>query len=157
LRKILSLMLAAMTVFALVACAAPEATPAPTLVPEAEGKFTAGTYTGSATGFGGLLTAEVTLSQNRTESVAITENSETVGIGSKAIETFPEKIVAAQSVAVDGVSGASYTSGAVIEAVTAALAEAGVDASTSFPFPQKTHKTRTRRGFQLRRTLLTKN
>lgn len=136
-RKILSLMLAAMMVFALAACTAPvpEATPAPT--PEAEGKFTAGTYTGSATGFGGLLTAEVTLSENRIESVAITEDSETAGIGSKAIEALPGRIVATQSVAVDGVSGATYTSGAIIEAVTAALAEAGVDASALVPVPAK--------------------
>ncbi len=138
-RKILSLMLAAMMIFALAACTAPapEATPAPSpdSTPEAEGKFTAGTYTGSATGFGGLLTAEVTLSENRIESVAITEHSETAGIGSNAIEALPGRIVAAQSIAVDGVSGATYTSGAIFKAVTAALAEAGVDAAALVPVP----------------------
>lgn len=138
-RKVLSLMLAAMMVFALAACAAPEATPAPSPASEteAEGKFTAGTYTGSATGFGGLLTAEVTLSKNRIESVAITEHSETEGIGSHAIEALPGRIVAAQSVAIDGVSGATYTSSAIFKAVTAALAEAGVDASALVPVPEE--------------------
>ncbi len=138
-RKILSLMLAAMMIFALAACTAPapEATPAPSpdSTPEAEGKFTAGTYTGSANGFGGLLTAEVTLSENRIESVAITEHSETAGIGSNAIEALPGRIVAAQSIAVDGVSGATYTSGAIFKAVTAALLEAGVDAAALVPVP----------------------
>ena len=91
--------------------------------------FTAGTYEGSAKGFGGEILATVELSEDKIEKITITGEKETPGIGSVPVETMGEDMVAKQIVAVDTVSGATVTSNAVIEAVTAALESAGVDAS----------------------------
>lgn len=121
LKKYIALSLSAIMLLSAAGCSKPA---------EAAGKFKAGTYNGSAKGFGGDLKVEVTLSADKIETVKVTENAETDGIGSKAIETLPGKIVETQSIEVDGVSGATVSSKAIIEAVTAALKSAVVDATT---------------------------
>ena len=98
----------------------------------AEG-FEAGTYTGTAQGFGGDVTATVTLSETEITDIQVVGDNETDGLGSVAIEQLPPKMLEAQSPNVDTMSGATVTSKAIIDAVTAALAEAGVDASTLVP------------------------
>ncbi len=85
-----------------------------------------GTYTGTAAGFGGDVTAEVTIANGAITEVKLTGDNETQGVGSNAIEQLPEKIVEAQSPDVDAVAGASISSAAVKEAVKNALIEAGV-------------------------------
>jgi len=72
----------------------------------------------------------VTLSSDAITKVEVTEQAETAGIADPALESIPQAIVDAQSVDVDAVSGATITSNAIIEAVTAALESAGVDVST---------------------------
>ena len=58
--------------------------------------------------------------------VTVGDNSETQGIGSKAVEQLPELIVKANGTeGVDGVSGATITSKAIFSAVEDALAQAG--------------------------------
>lgn len=98
----------------------------------AEG-FTAGTYTGTAQGFGGDVTATVTLSETEITDIQVVGDQETDGLGSVAIEQLPPKMLEAQSPNVDAMSGATVTSNAIIEAVTAALSQAGVDASALVP------------------------
>ena len=91
---------------------------------EAAGKYIPGTYTGEADGFGGVLKVEVTVDANAVTSITVTEQSETDGVGSKAIEALPDAIVKANSVEVDDISGATVSSGAIKAAVKAALAQA---------------------------------
>ena len=98
----------------------------------AEG-FTAGTYTGTAQGFGGDVTATVTLSETEITDIQVVGDQETDGLGSVAIEQLPPKMLEVQSPNVDAMSGATVTSNAIIEAVTAALSQAGVDASALVP------------------------
>ncbi|MFR5602206.1 MAG: FAD-dependent oxidoreductase [Lachnospiraceae bacterium] len=86
--------------------------------------YTAGTYTGTAQGFGGEVTAEVTVSDKAIETVVLTGANETPGIGSNAIEQLPAAIVENQTAEVDAVAGATVTSNAVKEAVKNALAQA---------------------------------
>lgn len=105
------------------------------------GTFKAGTYEGSAEGYGGTLKVEVVLSAEAIDSVTVTENGETEGIGSKAVEALPQAIVDAQSVDIDGVSGATVSSNAIKEAVTKALEAAGVDASKLVKKEVKTEVT----------------
>ena len=93
-------------------------------------EFKAGTYTGTAKGYGGDLSVEVVLSTSKIDSVSVTSNSETESIGSIAVDKLPGVITSTQAVDFDVVSGATITSEAIREAVTAALKEAGVDAST---------------------------
>ncbi len=84
-----------------------------------------GTYTGSGKGIGGSFDVTVTVEGGKITAVEVGENSETQGIGSKAIEQLPDLIVAANGTeGVEAVSGASVTSKAIFDAVNAALATA---------------------------------
>ena len=95
-----------------------------------DGKYKAGTYTGTAEGRNGDVTVEVTLSADKIEKVTVKEHQETPNISDAAIKDVPEAIVKEQTPNVDTVSGATITSEAIIEATKAALKEAGVDLST---------------------------
>lgn len=128
-KKALSTLLALVMLLGLGSIAKTEALPA--------GTFTPGTYEGTANGFGGALTVDVTLSSDFIESVEVAEQAETVGIGDKAIEMLPDAIVAAQSTQVDTVTGATVTSQAIIDATNAALAVAGVDPASLIPIAQE--------------------
>ena len=81
-----------------------------------------GALTGKAEGFGGDVTVTVVMDGDKIVSVEAKGPNETDGIGSKAIEQLPAKIVEANSADVDIVAGATYSSKAVIEAVKAAIA-----------------------------------
>lgn len=59
---------------------------------------------------------------------AVGEN-ETLGVGSRAIEMLPERILAAQSADVDGVSGCTFSSTAVKAAAQEAIAQAAGSAA----------------------------
>lgn len=77
------------------------------------GKYTAGTYEGTAKGFGGEIKATVTLTADKIESITIVGDSETKGIGSVAVEQLGQDMVAKQAVEIDGVSGATVSSTAI--------------------------------------------
>lgn len=85
-----------------------------------------GTYTGTAKGMYDGLTVEVTVTEDAIEKIEVIQNKETAP-GWPALEKVPAAIVEAQSIAVDGVSGATMTSNGVKAAVEAALIEAGAD------------------------------
>ncbi|WP_071393546.1 flavocytochrome c [Bacillus tuaregi] len=87
----------------------------------------AGTYTASAKGMNGDVKVEVVLDESSIKSVKVLEHQESEGISDPAIEKIPQQIVDAQGLGIDTVSGASFTSKAILEAVTIALKEAGAD------------------------------
>lgn len=87
--------------------------------------MTPGTYSASAAGLKGDVTVEVTVDEDEILSVEVTDHQETDGIGTVAVDELPGKIVEAQSVGVDSVSGATFTSSAILEAVQACITEAG--------------------------------
>ncbi|XME03154.1 flavocytochrome c [Lachnospiraceae bacterium C1.1] len=87
------------------------------------------TAEGSAQGMDGEVKVEVVATADRIYSVAVTEENETEGIGSKAVESIPGAIYEAQCVDVDAVTGATITSTAIKEAVSAAITSAGFDLS----------------------------
>lgn len=99
-----------------------------TAVPAAFAEGVSGTFEGTAKGFGGDVTVTLTLTDGVITDAQAAGPDETQGIGSKAIESLPAEIVANNSIAVDGVSGATFSSNAVKEAAEAALVAAGVDA-----------------------------
>ncbi|MDF2820888.1 MAG: flavocytochrome c [Clostridiales bacterium] len=96
-------------------------------------EFKAGTYEGTAKGYGGDIIATVILSNEKIKEVKVVGDKETEGIGSVAIDILPEQIVEKQSVKVDAVASATVTSNAIIEAVTKALESAGVDVESLVP------------------------
>ena len=92
------------------------------------------TYTKTSKGFGGDVTVTVTLKDGVITSVKAAGPDETAGVGSKAIDQLPALIVKANSADVDGVSGATFTSNAVKEAVRAALREANGQKAAALAF-----------------------
>ena len=85
-----------------------------------------GEYTATGKGIGGDVPVTVTVEGGKIAGVEVGDNSETQGIGSKAVEQLPALIVEANGVeGVDGVSGATITSKAIFSAVEDALAQAG--------------------------------
>lgn len=87
--------------------------------------LTPGTYTGEGEGYGGAIAMAVEVSEDRIVSVTAGEHGETAGISDPAFERIPEEIVKTQSVDVDAVAGCTLSSNGIIEAVKAALVEAG--------------------------------
>ena len=88
-----------------------------------------GTYYGSATGFAGPIKVKVVISGGKIASIEIVSTSDGSSYISKA-SAITGKIVSSQSTNVDTVSGASYSSVGIINAVRNALAQAAVDGST---------------------------
>ncbi len=107
--------------------AEPEAEVVPASVTEAP-KGTV-TETGSGQGIDGPVVVQVTADAEKIYSVEVLEQNETPGIGSVAVEKLPGAIVEANSLLVDGISGATVTSTAIKTAITEALTKAGLDAS----------------------------
>ena len=93
----------------------------------ASAEMTAGTYTGEGQGIGGAVKVAVTVEGGAITAVEVVEHAETAGICDPAIEKIPAAIVAAQSLAVDTVTGATVTSKAILAAAEQALTEAGAD------------------------------
>ena len=83
---------------------------------------------GSATakGFGGDVVVNVVVEDGVITSVVAEGTLETAGIGSNAIEQLPAIIVEKQSVAIDGITGATFSSTAVLSAAKEALLAAGM-------------------------------
>lgn len=83
-------------------------------------------YLGSAMGMGGTVTVKVGIEGASITSVEVVDHDETEGIGSRAVEALPARIVEAGTYDVDAVGGATITSSAICTAVQQALAEAGL-------------------------------
>jgi len=82
------------------------------------------TATATAQGYGGEVSVTITIVDGTLTEVKAIGEKETDGIGSKAIESLPEAILKAGSADVEVVSGATYTSKAIISAAKQAIAEA---------------------------------
>ena len=87
--------------------------------------YTDGSYTAEGKGIGGKVPVTVEVKGGVIATVTVGDNSETQGIGSKAIEQLPAAIVEANGLeGVDAVSGATVTSKAIFSAVEEALEQA---------------------------------
>jgi nitrite reductase (cytochrome c-552) len=84
------------------------------------------TLTGTAAGRNGDVSVEIVADANRLYQIKILNHEETEGIGSLAIEALPGTIYAEQSLAVDGVTGATLTSQAIKTAIVNALESGGL-------------------------------
>lgn len=89
------------------------------------GNFEDGTYTGSATGYGTDLTVEVVIENNLITSIQIVSHNERQSsFYQKAFDEVPVSILETQSLDVDTVSGATFSSIGIINAVNDALSQA---------------------------------
>lgn len=109
---------------------------APTVEPLAEqtGGYKDGTYTGSGTGFSGLITVQVVIKGGKITDITIvstTDDSPYIDNASALLKT----IIATQSTNVDTVSGATYSSVGLISAVRDALQKAGGNSAGDSALP----------------------
>ncbi len=105
------------------------ATTAAAEVVESTGTLTDGTYTASAKGMDGDITAEVVVKDGKIAEINYTEQDETAGVGDKALKLMAEAIIEHQSLGVDAISGATVSSSAVRMLVSDAVEQAGGDVS----------------------------
>lgn len=89
-----------------------------------KGQYKDGTYTGSGSGFGGTTKISVTIANGKITSVNTISNQDTQRYYSRAIGTITNNVISKQSAYVDTVSGATYSSNGIIEAVQNALSQA---------------------------------
>ena len=94
-----------------------------TAVPE--GGYKDGTYQGSGTGFGGTITVQVTVSGGKIASIDILSASGETGSYFASAQGVISRMISGQTPNVDAVSGATYSSNGIIQAVQNALAKAG--------------------------------
>lgn len=102
-----------------------------------EGGYKDGTYQGSGTGFGGTITVEVTISGGKIASISILSAAGETASYFASAQGVISRILSGQTPNVDAVSGATYSSNGIIQAVQNALAKAGNNTATK---PVKTNK-----------------
>ncbi len=83
-----------------------------------------GTYTGEAQGFGGPVDVEVIIENGKISEINITSAEKEDGAYLSMAEDIIPMIIEAQSADVDTISGATFSSTGIKEAVTQALEEA---------------------------------
>lgn len=83
-----------------------------------------GEYTATVDGQDGPMTVKTVIAGGKIASVEVVENAETQAIAAGALEQVPASIVETNSLDVDGVAGASLTSGRIKKAVALCLEEA---------------------------------
>ncbi len=99
-----------------------------------------GVYTASSTGFGGEVTATVTVTNGKITACALAGDKETPAIGGAALEVLRSRVETLGSAAIDGVSGATMTSNAVKTAVQKCIDQAmGKKAATVVSYTPGTY------------------
>ena len=93
----------------------------------AEGVFTPGTYEADAQGLFVPVKVTVTVSETEITDIQINAEGETPALGGAAADMMKEAILKAQTPNVDGLTGATVTSAAIVKAATEALVAAGAD------------------------------
>ena len=114
-KKVIALFLCMTLIFSLAACQTEKSSTI----------YKAGTYSASANGKNGPINVEVVFTDDKIESIKILGQNETSGISDEAIEKLPDKIISDQSLAVDGISGATVSSNAILAAVEDCVKQAG--------------------------------
>ncbi|MCC8076584.1 MAG: FMN-binding protein, partial [Clostridiales bacterium] len=102
-----------------------------------------GTYTGSARGFGGIIKVQVTIKDGKLTAIQVLSHAgETASYFSKA-KAIISRIIKAQSPNVDTVSGATYSSTGIREAVKAALKKAAGQSVSALAEDEEDDQTET--------------
>ena len=89
-----------------------------------------GTYTGTADGFGGELVMEAVIKDGMMQSLQVVKNNESAVLAEEALTQVPKRIKEAQSLQVDGSTGATMTTQAIQAATSDCIAKAGGDLTT---------------------------
>lgn len=109
----------------------PSTAPASVGTVEEPSAYRDGTYYGtSAKGFGGNVTVKVVVLGGKISSIEVTSSNETASYLANA-KSVLSAMISSQSTNVDTVSGATYSSAALIEATRNALAQAATNGTTN--------------------------
>ena len=104
------------------------------------GGYKDGTYQGSGTGFGGTITVQVTISSGKIASIDILSASGETPSYFASAQGVISKMISGQTPNVDAVSGATYSSNGIIQAVQNALSKAANDSAAVSTTPTPTAK-----------------
>ena len=88
---------------------------------------TPGTYTAKVNGHNAPLTVEVTVDANKILSIKTPDDQESLGVGKVGLKKTADNILRYQSIGVDAVTGATFSSNALKEGVEKCLKQAGAD------------------------------
>lgn len=86
-----------------------------------------GTYTAKVNGHNAPLTVEVTVDANKILSIKTPDDQESLGVGKVGLKKAADNILRYQSIGVDAVTGATFSSNALKEGVEKCLKQAGAD------------------------------
>ena len=126
LKKLITvLMVVVMAVSMLAGCSAATQATTTAATTTTAPKFKAGTYEGEGEGIHGKIRVAVTVDAEKILAIEVLEHHESAGISDLPVIQLPEDVLAAQSLGVDTIAGASYTSNGVLDAIAMALQAAG--------------------------------
>ena len=97
----------------------------------AAGLYTPGTYEGTAEGISSTVKVTMTFSDSAVTDVVVDTSGETASYGAAAADELREQLMAAGSAEIDGVSGSTITSDAVMKAAKSCYAQAKGEAVVS--------------------------
>ena len=97
----------------------------------AAGQYIPGTYEGTAEGISSTVKVTMTFSDSAVTDVVVDTSGETASFGAAAADELREQLLAAGSAEIDGVSGSTITSDAVMKAAKSCYAQAKVEAVVS--------------------------
>ncbi len=101
--------------------------------------FTAGEYTATAYGYNGPLTVKVTFEADKLAGVEIVSSVETAHVGDVAFDIMIPEMIAANGSGVDGVSGATFSTRALRNAVNDAAEQAACTNMEAFKAAKVEH------------------
>ena len=102
----------------------------------AAGTYIPGTYEGTAEGISSTVKVTMTFSDSAVTDVVVDTSGETASYGAAAADELREQLMAAGSAEIDGVSGSTITSDAVMKAAKSCFAQAKGEATvTSVQLP----------------------
>ena len=90
----------------------------------AAGQYTPGTYEGTAEGISSTVKVTMTFSDSAVTDVVVDTSGETASFGAAAADELREQLMTAGSAEIDGVSGSTITSDAVMKAAKSCYAQA---------------------------------
>ena len=97
----------------------------------AAGQYIPGTYEGTAEGISSTVKVTMTFSDSAVTDVVVDTSGETASFGAAAADELREQLMAAASAEIDGVSGSTITSDAVMKAAKSCYAQAKGEAVVS--------------------------
>ena len=97
----------------------------------AAGQYIPGTYEGTAEGISSTVKVTMTFSDSAVTDVVVDTSGETASFGAAAADELREQLLAAGSAEIDGVSGSTITSDAVLKAAKSCYAQAKGEAVVS--------------------------